>query len=100
MINKCRGKNTAIPVNVENPIWSQFSWWIENDKFKLANNGNDPKSIEEYVEWVQNRQTKGLSIAVESAKNRFPMCGGFNLDGTLLLPLPGKYLNYRFRWFL
>lgn len=77
LINKYRGKYPALPINVENPIWGQFSWWIENDKFKLTNNGNDPESIEEYVQWEQNRQTKGLSIAVESAKNRFPKCGGF-----------------------
>jgi beta-mannosidase len=77
LINKYRGKYPALPINVENPIWGQFSWWIENDKYRLANNDNDPESIEEYVEWEQNRQTKGLSIAVESAKNRFPKCGGF-----------------------
>jgi len=77
LINKYRGIYSALPINVENPIWGQFSWWIENDKFRLAKNNNDPQSIEEYVEWEQNRQTKGLSIAVESAKNRFPQCGGF-----------------------
>jgi beta-mannosidase len=36
-----------------------------------------PKTIEEYVEWQQNRQTKALSIAIESTKHRFPGCGGF-----------------------
>lgn len=76
LINRYRGKYPALPISVENPIWGQFSWWIEVDKFKLKF-GHEPKTIDEYVEWQQNRQTKALSIAIESTKHRFPGCGGF-----------------------
>jgi beta-mannosidase len=76
LIDRYRGKYPSLPISVENPIWGQFSWWIEVDKFKLKF-GHEPKTIEEYVEWQQNRQTKALSIAIESTKHRFPRCGGF-----------------------
>jgi len=33
--------------------------------------------LEEYVNWSQNRQSEGLSIALKSCKDRFPRCGGF-----------------------
>ncbi len=76
LIERYRGNYPTLPVSVENPIWGQFSWWIEADKFELEM-GHTPKNISEYVEWQQNRQTKGLAIAIEAAKNRFPACGGF-----------------------
>ncbi len=77
LINKYRGSYSALPVEVENPIWGQFSWWIETDKFMLANKGQEPETIEQYVNWSHERQTKGLSIAVRAIKNNFPRCGGF-----------------------
>lgn len=76
LINKYRGNYPALPTTIDNPIWAQFSWWIETDKFELEFN-RQPENLQEYVTWQQIRQTKGLSIAVEAAKNRFPQCGGF-----------------------
>lgn len=76
LIEKYRGNYAVLPVSVDNPIWGQFSWWIEADKFELEKN-RQPETLDEYVAWQQDRQTKGLTIAIEAAKNRFPACGGF-----------------------
>jgi beta-mannosidase len=76
LILKYKGDCSVTPIHVENPLWGQFSWWVEADKFETEK-GREPESPEEYVVWQQNRQTKGLAIAVEAAKKRFPSCGGF-----------------------
>lgn len=76
VIEKYKGNCNLLPVAAENPLWGQFSWWIEADKFEQEH-GYLPDDISEYVIWQQNRQTKGLAIAIEAAKNRFPACGGF-----------------------
>jgi len=76
LIEKYLGNYPALPVSVENPVWGQFSWWIEVDKFEQEK-GRQLQTLDEYVAWQQNRQTKGLAIAIEAAKNRFPSCGGF-----------------------
>lgn len=76
LINKYKGKYDALPIEAGNPIWGQFSWWIETDKFE-SEKGRKPESPEEYVLWQQQRQNKGLAIAVEAAKKRFPACAGF-----------------------
>ena len=77
MINKYRGEYPALPANLDNMLWRQVSWWIEWNDFLQYNNGKEPKSLEEYVAWSQERQTTGLSIALKANKSRFPECGGF-----------------------
>ena len=77
MINKYRGKYPALPANMENTLWRQVSWWIEWSDFKYDHQGKEPQSLEEYVAWSQERQTTGLSIALQANKSRFPECGGF-----------------------
>jgi beta-mannosidase len=77
MINKYRGEYPALPANMDNMLWRQVSWWIEWNDFLQYNNGKEPKSLEEYVAWSQERQTTGLSIALKANKSRFPECGGF-----------------------
>ncbi|MCL6101336.1 MAG: hypothetical protein M1292_02430, partial [Bacteroidetes bacterium] len=34
-------------------------------------------SLNAYVTWSQERQAKGLAIALKACKKRFPACGGF-----------------------
>ena len=77
MINKYRGEFPALPANMENTLWRQVCWWIEWSDFLQYNNGKEPKSLEEYVAWSQERQTTGLCIALLVNKSRFPECGGF-----------------------
>lgn len=77
MINKYRGEFPSMPANLNNPLWRQVNWWIEWDDFIIDHNGKSPASLEEYVEWSGERQTTGLSIALQANKSRFPKCGGF-----------------------
>jgi beta-mannosidase len=77
MINKYRGDYNPLPASIENPIWRNVNWWVEWEDFIRDHNGKATNSLEEYVNWSQNRQSEGLSIALKSCKDRFPRCGGF-----------------------
>jgi len=77
MINKYRGKYSALPANLDNPLWRQVSWWVEWKDYINDHNGKSPGSLEEYVSWSQERQTTGVVIALKACKSRFPGCGGF-----------------------
>ena len=75
MIRRFAGGLDVMPAKPENPLWRRGStWWIEWDVF-LSEKGREPESLEEYVEWSQQRQAKALLIAVKSCKSRFPRCG-------------------------
>lgn len=70
------GKLDPMPANADNPIWSRHTnWWVECPLF-VEQNGREPKDLEEYVDWSQQRQAKALCIAVKACKGRFPKCGG------------------------
>lgn len=76
LIKKFAGEFDPMPANHHNPLWRRTStWWIEWDEF-IRENGREPATLDEYVEWSQARQAKALSIAVKSLKSRFPKCGG------------------------
>ena len=77
LINKYRGKYSALPATTDNPLWRQVSWWIEWSDFLADHGGKEPVSLEEYVAWSQGRQTEGLTLALQANKARFPACGGF-----------------------
>ncbi len=77
MINKYRGEFSALPANLDNPLWRQVNTWVEWNDFIHDHNGKEPQSLEEYVAWSQERQATGLSIALQANKSRFPECGGF-----------------------
>ncbi len=75
LIRKYAGNLEVMPASAENPLWRRCStWWIEWDVFKTER-GREPSSLEEYVEWSQQRQSEALSIVVMSCKQRFPKCG-------------------------
>lgn len=75
MIMKYRGNFEPLPASSDNPLWRNVNWWIEWDEY--LESGNNPNSLEEYVQWSQKRQKDGLSIALKKNKERFPACGGF-----------------------
>lgn len=77
LINKYRGDLPSLPANQDNPLWNPFSWWVEWDDYLREHKNKAPETLEEYVEWSQERQAKGLEIALISCKKRFPACGGF-----------------------
>jgi beta-mannosidase len=72
------GNCDPMPVGVENALWRRSPWWIESDQF-AAEIGRKPESLEEYVAWGQERQTRALRAAAESSLGRFPKCGAFFL---------------------
>lgn len=77
LIKRYCGTYDPLPVSVDNPIWAQFSWWIDAEAYRKAHDGNPPETIEAYVDWSQKRQLKGLAIALTESIKRFPSCGGF-----------------------
>jgi beta-mannosidase len=77
IIRRYAGDCPVMPATPANPLWRRTSvWWIEWDRF-VAEHGREPESLEEYVEWSQQRQAELLRIAAECCRRRFPRCGGF-----------------------
>lgn len=77
MIRKYSGDCDVMPAN-ENPYWQRTGWWLEVDQF-VREYGRKPETLEEYVQWGQQRQTTILTKAVQTCKARFPKCGGIQL---------------------
>ncbi len=76
---KYSGDLDPFPCTADNPIWNRHtSWWVEWPVFEQEL-GRQPKDLEEYVAWSQERQKKALTIAVKACKDRFPRCGGILL---------------------
>lgn len=77
MIKKYAGRYAPLPASLENPLWRNVNWWVDWKEYLAEHKGKEPSTIEKYVAWSQERQTKGLTIAVETMKKKFPRCGGF-----------------------
>ena len=76
IIQNSAGELDPLPGNASNSLWRRTSpWWIE---WHVASQelGREPESLQEYVNWSQNRQARALAIAVKACKDRFPRCGG------------------------
>jgi beta-mannosidase len=67
---------SPFPASLENPLWRRTSWWFDWPQFKNER-GRDPATLQDYVDWSQQRQAEGLVIAASASKRRFPECGGF-----------------------
>ncbi|MEN6307009.1 MAG: glycoside hydrolase family 2 TIM barrel-domain containing protein [Anaerohalosphaeraceae bacterium] len=78
LMEKYTGDYNLFPPSKENIFWRRFSFWIDHDQF-VAETGREPKNIEVYIDWGQNRQALALSIAVSACRKRFPSCGGIIL---------------------
>jgi beta-mannosidase len=76
IIRATAGEYDPMPPTAANPVWRRnLTWWIEQPEF-VREMGREPETLEEYVDWSQERQAKALSISVGSCKRRFPKCGG------------------------
>jgi beta-mannosidase len=64
-----------LPGTYANPLWRRTLWWIEWPEF-CAEEGREPASLEEFVDWSQARQARALEIVASSLKDKFPRCGG------------------------
>jgi len=76
ILRKYCGEKGPMPVSLDNPLWHRTAWWFDWPEFEKEK-GRKPHSLGEYVKWSQARQAEALSIAANSAKSRFPKCGGF-----------------------
>ncbi|MBN1349453.1 hypothetical protein JXJ21_08600 [candidate division KSB1 bacterium] len=76
LIRKYKGDCAEFPAALSNPLWRRSPWWIEWEVF-IEHTGREPRDLEEYVAWAQQRQARALSYAAECCKKRFPACGGF-----------------------
>ncbi|MGQ8335822.1 glycoside hydrolase family 2 protein [Sunxiuqinia sp. A32] len=77
MIRKYAGDYAPLPADFSNPLWRTVNWWTDWKQYHKFRDKQVPESLENYVEWSQQRQTEGLSIALDNSKKRFPKCGGF-----------------------
>ncbi len=78
LLRKYAGDYIVFPPTADNVLWRRFGFWIDSKQF-IAEVGREPRDIEEYVAWGQNRQAAALNIAVNACKKRFPRCGGIIL---------------------
>jgi beta-mannosidase len=78
IIRRFSGSLDPMPATHENLLWNRQPWWVAWDKF-VEEKGRIPGSLEEYVDWSQQRQSDALAIALTVAKTRFPACGGLIL---------------------
>lgn len=76
LIREYKGDLPEVPGTTANPLWRRTGWWVDWDTF-VQDYGREPDSLEEYVIWSQERQSRALSIAARACKGRFPRCGGF-----------------------
>lgn len=77
IIRRYAGACETMPCTAENPLWRRTSiWWIEWDQY-LRETQRKSATLDEYVQWSQERQAEALSIAADACKKRFPACGGF-----------------------
>lgn len=76
LIRAFKGDCDEVPGSLENPLWNRTAWWTEWPRF-VQEHGREPRDLEEYVAWSQERQARALEIAARACKQRFPRCGGF-----------------------
>lgn len=74
-MNKYKGDFHLLPASMDNTLWRSVCWWLQWDEYQQT--GKSTGNIHEYVDWSQDRQTKGLALALKKSKDRFPACGGF-----------------------
>ncbi len=75
LIRKYKGDLKETPGTHQNPLWNRQPWWIDWPKF-IQEKGHEPASLEEFVNWSQDRQAAALTLAARVVKSRFPACGG------------------------
>lgn len=78
LIRRYRGDLPDLPGTTANPLWRRTSWWIDWPVF-VQELGREPQSLEEFVEWSQERQRRALEFAVRTTRAKFPRCGGILL---------------------
>jgi len=89
IIRRYKGELSEKPFSDTNPFWTRPVKWHTEFSGHLHDHGRLPESIEEYVEWSQQRQYRSLELALTPLKSKFPACGGAILwMGHDSFPLP------------
>jgi beta-mannosidase len=81
-IRRYKGEWTEMPASKANPMWKRpTSWWNDWDEL-IAIHDREPHSLEEYVQWSQEKQAYRLAYAMKACKSRFPEIGGSLMWGS------------------
>ena len=76
LIHRYKGDLSEKPFSDENPFWTRPVKWHTEFSGLVHDHGRLPESIEEYVQWSQQRQCRALELALAPLKRKFPACGG------------------------
>ncbi|GHU59661.1 hypothetical protein FACS189444_5350 [Spirochaetia bacterium] len=81
-IRRYKGDWDEFPASTANPMWKRpTSWWNDWDEL-VRIHGHEPASLEEYVQWSQEKQADRLSFSMKACKDRFPEMGGSLMWGS------------------
>jgi len=75
LIRKYKGDCKEVPGTHDNPLWNRQPWWIDWPKF-VDEKQREPKDLEEFVAWSQQRQSDALVLATRLLREKFPACAG------------------------
>lgn len=89
LLKQYQGELNPEPFSDVNPYWTRpVKWHTEFSGLKFEH-GRLPETVEEFVEWSQQRQYRSLELALTPLKRKFPACGGAILwMGHDCYPLP------------
>ena len=76
IIRDYAGDCLPFPATTDNPYWVRPTPWWNDWAPLVAEQGREPRDLEEYVAWSQERQARLLAEAFRACKARFPRCGG------------------------
>ena len=91
IIRAYAGECHPFPASLDNPYCNRPTPWWNDWAPLVAQYGREPKDLEEYVAWSQQRQARLLVAAFKACKARFPRCGGMLLwTGHDTFPTPAN----------
>ncbi len=79
IIRAYAGECRPFPASPDNFFWTRPTPWWNDWAPLIAEHGREPRDLEEYVGWSQQRQAQLLTAAFKACKARFPRCGGLLL---------------------
>jgi len=77
IIRASKGELAELPAEAPNPLWRRGAGgiWAEQRVF-VKQHGREPRDLDEYVRWSQQRQRQALAIGIARCRQRFPRIGG------------------------
>lgn len=81
-IRRYKGGWEEMPASKANPMWKRPTPWWNDWEELVSMHGREPASLEEYVQWSQEKQAYRLAYAMKACKDRFPRMGGTLMWGS------------------